>query len=146
MIKKIIFLLLLVSVFACGNKEGDIIIDDFENEGLFILIEGMRNDDGQIILDLMDENENKIDTVYQTISNNICEITITDLPAGRYAFQYIHDENLNKEFDANGLGIPLEGYGYSRNAPGTFGPPKMEEMVFEYDGSLEMTCRILYLF
>lgn len=37
------------------------------------------------------------------------------LPAGTYAVQVMHDENDNGKLDANFLGIPTEGYGFSNN-------------------------------
>lgn len=38
-----------------------------------------------------------------------------DLPPGRYALAVFHDENDNDEFDTNFLGIPREGFGFSRD-------------------------------
>jgi uncharacterized protein (DUF2141 family) len=38
-----------------------------------------------------------------------------DLPAGSYAVQVLHDENDNDRLDANFMGIPTEGYGFSNN-------------------------------
>ncbi|PIF43638.1 uncharacterized protein (DUF2141 family) [Chryseobacterium sp. 52] len=40
------------------------------------------------------------------------------------------DENANAKLDKNFLGIPLEPYGFSQNARGSFGPPKFEEASF----------------
>lgn len=37
------------------------------------------------------------------------------LPAGTYAVQVMHDENDNGKLDANFMGIPIEGYGFSNN-------------------------------
>ena len=37
------------------------------------------------------------------------------LPAGSYAVQVMHDENDNGKLDANFMGIPTEGYGFSNN-------------------------------
>lgn len=37
------------------------------------------------------------------------------LPAGSYAVMVMHDENGNGELDANFMGIPTEGYGFSNN-------------------------------
>jgi uncharacterized protein (DUF2141 family) len=37
------------------------------------------------------------------------------LPAGSYAVQVMHDENDNGKLDANFMGIPIEGYGFSNN-------------------------------
>ena len=38
-----------------------------------------------------------------------------NLPAGSYAVQVLHDENDNGKMDANFMGIPSEGYGFSNN-------------------------------
>ena len=38
-----------------------------------------------------------------------------DLPAGRYAFAVIHDENSNHKLDRNFVGYPKEGFGFSNN-------------------------------
>lgn len=38
-----------------------------------------------------------------------------NLPAGSYAVQVLHDENDNGKMDANFMGIPVEGYGFSNN-------------------------------
>jgi uncharacterized protein (DUF2141 family) len=37
------------------------------------------------------------------------------LPAGSYGVQVMHDENDNGKLDANVMGIPTEGYGFSNN-------------------------------
>ncbi len=41
-----------------------------------------------------------------------------DIPPGRYALAVIHDENMNGKLDANWLGVPKEGYGFSNDAKG----------------------------
>ena len=45
------------------------------------------------------------------------------LAPGDYALAVIHDENGNGKLDTF-AGIPREGYGFSRNAPVRFGPPR----------------------
>jgi uncharacterized protein (DUF2141 family) len=42
----------------------------------------------------------------------------------------LHDENENSKMDFNFLGMPLEGYGFSNDASGTFGPPSFEDAAF----------------
>jgi uncharacterized protein (DUF2141 family) len=49
--------------------------------------------------------------------------TLPALPRGDYALAVIHDENGNGKLDTF-AGIPREGYGFSRNAPVRFGPPR----------------------
>lgn len=52
------------------------------------------------------------------------------LPAGRYAVMVTHDENGNGRMDANAMGMPLEGYGFSNNPP-VMRKPTWEEAAFD---------------
>lgn len=52
------------------------------------------------------------------------------LPPGRYAVMVIHDENRNGRLDSNFLGLPSEGYGFSRN-PRVMRRARFEEAAFE---------------
>lgn len=54
------------------------------------------------------------------------------LPHGRYAIAVIHDANNNARLDTV-LGIPREGFGFSRNPAITFGPPRFKAAQFEID-------------
>jgi uncharacterized protein (DUF2141 family) len=68
-----------------------------------------------------------------------------DLPAGVYAIAVIHDENMNGKLDTNWLGIPKEGYGFSRDATGGLGPPLFSATSFQYDGqTLNLTISLNY--
>ena len=44
---------------------------------------------------------------------------------GTYAVSLFHDENANGRLDKT-MGIPSEGYGFSRDAAIRFGPPKFD--------------------
>lgn len=39
------------------------------------------------------------------------------VPRGRYGVAVFHDENDNRRVDTNALGLPKEGYGFSRHSP-----------------------------
>ena len=54
-----------------------------------------------------------------------------DVPPGRYAIALLHDENANGKADRAALMIPREGFGFSRDAPVRFGPPKFGEAAFD---------------
>jgi uncharacterized protein (DUF2141 family) len=112
---------------------------------LKIEIKGLKNSEGQVLLELSDAEKNLIDGFKQTIDHNSCTITIKNLSAGEYAFRYFHDENSNDELDANLIGIPKEGFGFSNNAKGTFGPPSYKKMIFELTGDTVVVCNPLYL-
>lgn len=52
------------------------------------------------------------------------------LKPGKYAIAVFHDENNNKMLDKNFFGVPKEGYGFSRDATSTFGPPDFSDAAF----------------
>lgn len=65
---------------------------------------------------------------------------------GRYSVALYHDENGNKKFDRDFLGIPTEGYGFSQNPGFRFGKPELEETLFTIDSALtNLRISILYL-
>lgn len=53
-----------------------------------------------------------------------------NLPAGVYAVKVMHDENGNGKLDANFMGMPTEGYGFSNN-PQVMRKPSFEEARFD---------------
>jgi uncharacterized protein (DUF2141 family) len=56
---------------------------------------------------------------------------------GGYAVSLFHDENSNGRLDKT-MGVPNEGYGFSRNAPVMFGPPHFSAARVEI-GASDMT-------
>jgi len=68
-----------------------------------------------------------------------------DLEPATYAISLIHDENENAELDSNFLGIPTEGYGFSNDATGSFGPASFEDSAFQVeDKDLQIEISIIY--
>ncbi|MFM7646031.1 MAG: DUF2141 domain-containing protein [Sphingomonadales bacterium] len=49
------------------------------------------------------------------------------LPAGQYAVALLHDENGDKKMNTSLMGLPKEGYGFSNNVMGLFGPPSFSK-------------------
>ncbi len=116
-----------------------------ERYTLTIEINNIRNSNGKILLELNDGNEKRVKAFNQDIIGNKCIIIVSDLLPGKYSFQYIHDENNNKEIDLNWIGIPKEGYGFSNNAKATKGPPDFIETIIELNSSLTHKCQPSYL-
>lgn len=56
--------------------------------------------------------------------------TFKDLKPGSYAVMITHDENGNGKLDANVVGMPLEGYGFSNN-PQVMRKPTWDEARFD---------------
>jgi len=54
----------------------------------------------------------------------------SNLPAGTYAVKVMHDENGNGKLDANFMGMPTEGYGFSNN-PTVLRKPTFDEAKFD---------------
>ena len=46
---------------------------------------------------------------------------------GSYAVMVYHDENMNGRLDKSANGMPQEGWGFSRNARGHYGPPTFDD-------------------
>ncbi len=46
--------------------------------------------------------------------------------------------------DRNFLGIPKEGYAFSNNVFGTFGPPKFEKAKFEVKEDIQLEIKMKY--
>lgn len=59
------------------------------------------------------------------------ELKFTGVAPGSYAVMVYHDENGNGKLDQAANGMPLEGYGFSRNARGHWGPPSFEDARFD---------------
>lgn len=110
-----------------------------------IEVEQLRNNNGKLLLELNNDKEEVIKGFSEKITDSKCILVITELKPGKYAFKYFHDENNDEKINTNFMGIPKEGYGFSNNAKGTFGPPSFDKMVFEITKSDTMRCTINYI-
>jgi uncharacterized protein (DUF2141 family) len=67
------------------------------------------------------------------------------VPPGRYALSVFHDENSNRKLDRF-MGIPREGFGFSRNPVVRFGPPRFDKVSIEFTpGFSRASVRMQYL-
>ena len=72
-------------------------------------------------------------------------IVIDGLAPGRYAVAAVHDENGNGRLDTF-IGMPREGFAFSRDAPVRFGPPSFDDAVVQLaPGTARVTIRMRYL-
>ena len=117
----------------------------FSQIDLTIEFEQLRNNNGKLLLELNNENEEVIKGFSEGIADNKCVIVIKDLKPGKYAFKYFHDENNDEEINTNFMGIPKEGYGFSNNAKGAFGPPSFDKMLFELSKPDTIQCTPNYI-
>lgn len=68
------------------------------------------------------------------VSGGRATCSFAALPSGTYAVAAFEDQNGNGKLDTNALGFPVEGYAFSRDARGRFGPPKFDAAAFVHDG------------
>ncbi len=111
------------------------------SNSLSVPIGGLRSDKGQVgcllfaSADGFPGNPDKaVGRQFVPIGSKAATCVFDNVAPGSYAIAAIHDENGNGKLDKNFLGIPTEGYGASRDARGTLGPPKWEDAVFPYSG------------
>ncbi len=120
-------------------------INAFSQHKLTVEISGLRNNNGNVLYELFDEKHKSLDVGTIDVTNKKCVIVYNNLKPGKYGFNYIHDENKNKKLDTKALFIPTEGFGYSNNADGTFGPPAFKKWVFQIKEDTKLNLKITYL-
>jgi len=118
--------------------------NSYSQHKLEIEITGLRNDKGYVMLQLFDSGEQVIDSLMTPISGKKCNVTIPGLPADSYAVRYYHDENMNGKMETNMFGKPTEGYGFSNNVTGKFGPPPFNKWLFEITGDRKINLVPVY--
>ncbi len=100
---------------------------------LAVTVTGVRSDKGAIMAQLLKADPAKGTAsqaagTMQAAKAGTLELLFSNLSPGDYAVMLFHDENGNGKMDSNIVGIPTEGYGFSNNAKGSFGPPKFSAM------------------
>ncbi len=104
---------------------------------LTIVISGLKNTSGQILIALFNSPDNFPGGSQSALGSqklipgeDSTRACFLDLLPGVYAISFVHDENNNDEMD-NNMGIPREKYGVSNNVRMGFGPPKFNEAKFQ---------------
>lgn len=102
---------------------------------LTVVVENIKSDQGNVRAALFTNAKDFPKTLssgqFIAAKTGSVSFTFKDLPAGQYAVSTFHDLNGNDKLDTNFVGKPVEPYGFSRDARGTFGPPSFEDAVIE---------------
>ncbi len=124
---------LVVAVATSATADGtpksgslEIIVTDLESDEGFLVVALLNSAAQYDAGDVMFRSNAKV-----PIQNGTARITFEAIPFGSYAVKTFHDENANGELDTNFVGFPKEGFGFSNNAMGKFGPPSFEQASFE---------------
>lgn len=82
----------------------------------------------------------------QVTASSAGKVRFARVPAGRWAAAVVHDENANGKMDTM-MGMPREGYGFSRDAPVRMGPPKFAAAAFAVEaGDVVQPLKMRYMF
>ena len=107
---------------------------------LNVTVTGANSDEGHLLISLFDRAEFFPDKPEKAIyakkvrlKNRRAKVSLNKLKAGDYAIAIAHDANDNGKLDTNGIGIPTEGFGFSRNPKIMVGPPKFEKSRIHVD-------------
>jgi uncharacterized protein (DUF2141 family) len=111
---------------------------------LDIEITELKNNKGVVMLQLFDENQKVIGQEKKAIENNKSSVAFRNIKPGKYGLRFFHDGNLSGILETNLFGKPVEGYGFSNNVTGKFGPPPFEKWLFEIREDKRITLKTVY--
>ena len=112
---------------------------------LTLEVSGARSSQGHVMAALYDSEQGWLKTALRgerVAAGERCVLVFKDLPAGTYAVAVFHDENGNGRHDRNAVGIPIEPYGFSRDAAGKFGPPKFDAAAVLVQGDMTLAVKL----
>ena len=121
-----------------------------EAASVIVSIENIRSAQGEIRASITDSAANFeakawTDRAQTPAQTGATILRFDNLRPGRYLISCFHDENKNGFLDRGLFGIPVEGYGFSRNARGTFGPPDFDDAAIEVpEGASEVKVYLGY--
>lgn len=106
------------------------------NSSLTVKIDGLKNQSGQVCLSLFSgsqgfpsDGDRALQVRCVDLEEGTPAITFDHLKPGSYAVAAFHDFNDDGIFNLNGLGIPKEGFGFSKNPKILTGIPKFRDVV-----------------
>lgn len=116
-------------------------------------ISGLRNRKGQLCFSVFSKSQgfptsgdNAVQNKCVKITNASMRVTFKSLSPGNYAIAVLHDENNDQQANRNFLGLPTEGFGFSRNPAIVAGPPKFADSAVLVAGQNTTTqIRLRYL-
>ena len=123
--------LIVLASFTGGNYTN--------SDTLTIHIKNVKNERGNLIIAIFDNEEEFLQKPYMTVRTSAVspelEVNFENLKYGVYAISIIHDENSNDKLDTNLFGVPKEGFGFSNDVMGSFGPPPFEKSKLTWSGN-----------
>lgn len=120
-------------------------IGTYAQHALTVEVFGLRNSKGRVLLELSNEQDEKVAGAQGIIQAGRSVVVIENLKPGKYGFRFFHDENSNDKLDMNLIGVPREGYGFSNYEEGAYLPPPFRKMLFDFQQSITKKGKPVYL-
>lgn len=118
-------------------------------KGIRVKITNLRNNKGHVLISLFKEGvgyPGEPGKAYKVAKLSIVDksatVLFSQLPTAHYAIAILHDENDDAKMNKNFFGLPEEGYGFSNNAMGMFGPPSFNKASFSHLANSETILNI----
>ena len=103
-------------------------------------VTGLRNNVGTVRCGLFNsaasfpKDGQEFKGVEAPIANQQATCVFSNVPSGTYAVAYFHAQAGETKLKTGLFGQPEQGYGFSRNATGTMGPPSFNNAAYAYSG------------
>lgn len=111
---------------------------------LVVQVEGLRSREGNVCLKVFsgsrgfpNDNDNAVQRACVAIAppspddpDAPFQHTFENLPLGTYAIAIYHDSNGDEQLNRGTFGAPIEGYGFSNDAPADIGPARFGDAIF----------------
>jgi uncharacterized protein (DUF2141 family) len=112
-----------------------------QKKNLQVEISGIDSEKGIILISLYKTEtsfKNFRPNTYTTLKakQGAMQYTFANLDQSIYAIGILHDLNGNLLMDKNFFGLPKEGFGFSKDAIGNFGPPTFAQAAIQLDGEM----------
>lgn len=120
-----------------------------QQTNLVVVIKNIKEAKGTIAVALFDNEADFTSKMRQgkttVAKTDEIQVTFENIVPGIYAISVMHDANENDELDSNAFGIPKEGFGFSNDAMGMFGPPSFEKAKFNFTGENKVYITLKYM-
>ena len=119
----------------CGT-----IADAQPGNTISVLVSGLHNNNGNVRCGLYNspatfpKDGQQFQGVAAPIANQQATCVFNNVPPGTYAVAVFHAEQGEEKMRTGLFGQPQEGYGFSRDAKGSFGPPSFGAAAYTYAG------------
>ncbi len=147
------FLVAILPIAALGILAFSSSTQAYENSNLSIKIDGIKSQKGQVCFSLFSSSQGfpangkkALKSRCVKVADKYIQTNFGKLKAGSYAVAVIHDANADGTLNSNAIGIPKEGFGFSRNPRILTGPPKFgESAIFVVGPNTNIDIKLQYL-